>query len=133
MKGPFICRIRVLNIGNSYSGWNFGFGVIRASSTRQTDYYYDCALVHADGCISTKYTGSGNSTKVLEKRMENNDELIIKRDDKNNILFALNDENKLNVGHSDVGGDYKIVAGFSSSLKNLNDTFEMVELENLWQ
>ena len=52
LEGAFEIKLKILNIYklNACSMWYFGFGLIRSSSLRTNDYYYDCLYVFS--CLS---------------------------------------------------------------------------------
>lgn len=129
LEGPFTSKIKVVNINpnNCSSYWNYAVGIIKADhKSSESSYYMDSILIQSNGYIPGKFTSSGSDRQIFFTNWKNNDVIFIKRDENNSVYFALNDENSYHLAHKDIRGSFRIVMGFSASMKG--DVFELEEI-----
>jgi len=122
LTGPFICKVSVNLLLSVNDYWKHTFGIIKENSNNISQYYMDCILFNSLGYLAKKFSSSGAYKKIFDK-WKTGDELIIKRDYDNTILFGLNDENELIEAFTSIIGNFRIVMGFSKNIEG--DQFTM--------
>lgn len=129
-SGEFKAKVKVHKMdttkANNY--WGYAVGIIRKNSTLVDNYYTDAICLQANGYLANKYTSSGSYKKLLPDKWAEGDEIIIKRDSKNNLYFGVNSEDNLYLAFDNITGDFRIVIGFVSTSKD--DSFELTEIES---
>lgn len=128
-NGEFKAKVKVLKIDSVKANNNFGYaiGICRKNSTVIDAYYNDSIVLQANGYLANKFSGSGTYKKLFKTNWVANDEIIIKRDSKNNLYFGINSESDMQLGFENISGEFKIIIGFTSS--SVGDSFELLELE----
>lgn len=130
LQGSFFCKIKILNIDassvNSY--WNYTCGICRPTIANEGTYYNDSLLLQSNGYIPQEFTGSGSHKSLFSDHWKVGDELLIKRDDKNDVYFGINSESSFTLAFYNKPGPYRIVMGFGGLLNG--DIFEMEELRD---
>jgi hypothetical protein len=132
LNGQFLCKVKILSIDSSAvtSYWNYCFGVCKLNLRDQNTYYNDSLIFQSNGYISKEFTGSGSHLQLFNGQdWKTGDELLLKRDENNNIYFGINSETSLKLAFSNQPEPFKIVMGFSS-VRN-GDSFSMIELNQL--
>jgi hypothetical protein len=117
LEGSFEVKIRIERINPSQANayWNYGFGIMRASSQNHSAYYNDSCMLNSNCYTASQFSGSGGS-QVFNRCLQNGDLLCFKREDDNNIYYALNDDNGYKLVFSNIAGPFKLVLGFGSSI-----------------
>jgi hypothetical protein len=128
LEGAFECKIRVKHInpssGNSY--WNYGVGIMKHDSTKDANYYDDGVVFLSNGWLANKFSGSGSHVQLFNNQWKDGEAVLIKRDESQNVYFAMNDETTYKLAFGGITGKFRIVFGFSSSIKE--GEFELEEL-----
>lgn len=124
-EGPFFARLRINNITRK-TDWSLNIGVIRANSTNTNSYYQDGAFFMCSGKITVQF--QGNQGRNIFRQWNNGDEVLIKRDDKNDIYFGLNDDETMEKCFSNISGSYRLCVGFSNSM--VGDNIEIIEVDS---
>jgi hypothetical protein len=126
VEGPFQCKVKIISINDNYvnEAWNYTFGIQKSDSTNNDSYYNDAVVLQSAGYIN-KFSGYSNK-KEISKSWNINDELLMRRDENNNVYFGINCEQANVLGGNSVVGKFRIIMGFASSMRN--DNFEMLEL-----
>jgi hypothetical protein len=126
LEGAFECKIKIERINPSYanSSWNYCFGLIRASSTNEGSYYNDSVIFQSYGYLAQQFSGSGHTQ--LFSCLKDGDIVYMKREQNNDVHFAVNDESSYKLGFTNISGPFRIVFGFSSSMND--GIFELEEL-----
>lgn len=124
LEGPFTAKFKINNI-TIKTDWRINIGIIKSNSTKVNNYYTDGLFFMCSGKKTVEYLG--NTGISLFPNWENNDIVIIKRDEENNIYFGLNNENELKLAYNNIKGSFKLCIGFSASCNN--DSIEFVELD----
>lgn len=127
VEGPFTCKVLVKNINtSSVSGvWNYSFGLIKPHMINESNYYNDSVMQMSEGTCNQQYAGY-ESTKLWSTYWKQGDELMMKRDEQNNVYFAINGEAFYKLEYSGIVGPHRIVMGFGASVNG--GDFEMIEL-----
>ena len=128
LEGAFECKIRVKHINSSSANsyWNYGIGIMKHDSTRDSNYYDDGVVFLSNGWLANKFSGSGSHVQLFNNIWKDGDLLLIKRDESNNVYFGMNDENSYKLAFDNISGKYRVIFGFSSSMKE--GEFELEDL-----
>ena len=129
IEGPLFCRIRIINIDSSKVGsyWSYGFGIVKPDSTDDGSYYNGGIILQSNGWLAQKFSGSGSHRQIFFENWKNGDEIMVKRDENNNVFFAYNSETNFVLAYDSITGPFRIILGFSTS--SSNDSFEMIDLD----
>ena len=125
LEGPFFAKLRINTISRT-SDWSLNIGIQRSNSVNDSSYYNDGMFFMCSGKKTVQFQGSQSTT--LFRTWVNGDEIIISRDEKNDIYFGLNDEADLKLAYNAIVGSYRICVGFSTACTG--DNIEFLELEN---
>lgn len=125
LEGPFYAVLKIHNITRK-SDWSLNIGIQRATSQNQGSYYQDGCFLMCSGKITTQF--QGNTGRNFKRQWNNGDEILIKRDENNNLFFALNNEDELEQAYTNIAGPFRICCGFSSGMTG--DRIEFMELDN---
>lgn len=123
--GAMFARIKVHNISRR-SDWSLNIGLQRANSNNDNSYYMDGVFFMCSGKITNQF--QGNVGRNMHSAWNNGDEILISRDENNNVLFGLNDESTLTQAYANITGPFRICIGFSSACNG--DHIELLEVEN---
>jgi len=123
--GAFFARIRVNNITRK-SDWSLSIGIQRANSTNTNSYYQDGCFMMCSGKISVQF--QGNSGRSIFRQWNNGDEILLMRDDNNDVYCGLNEETLMEKCYSNIAGAYRLCVGFSSGMSG--DNIEILEVDN---
>jgi flagellar biosynthesis chaperone FliJ len=128
LEGAFEAKIRVIHINSSSANsyWNYGVGIMKFDSTKDSSYYDDGVVYLSNGWLANKFSGSGSHNQLFNSSWKNGDAILIKRDENNNVYFGMNEEYSYKLAFGDISGKYRIIFGFSSSIKE--GEFELEEL-----
>lgn len=121
----FTVKIKKLNNpGSVNSHWNITFGLIKEGrETNQSSYYNDSCILHSNGYLNVKFSGSSGS-ELKGSIWKEEDEITVSRNSNDEVFFAMNKEEKV-LCFTDIKGSMRAVIGFSSSL--MGDVFEIVD------
>lgn len=125
LEGAFFAVLKIHNITRK-SDWSLNIGIQRATSTNQGSYYQDGCFFMCSGKITTQF--QGNTGRNFKRQWNNGDEVLIKRDENNNVFMALNNEDELEQAYTNITGPFRICVGFSSGM--IGDKIEFLELDN---
>lgn len=123
-SGPLLARIKINNITRK-NDWNLNIGLIRANNTNSNNYYQDGVFYMCSGKITVQY--QGNQGRNITRAWENGDEIIIKRDENNDIWFGLNEDSSLQKVYTNITGEMRLCVGYSSS--SSGDNIEILEVD----
>lgn len=128
LKGSFLAKIKVINIDSSTanSDWYQSVGIMDATNTDFNSYYSYSSILKSTGEF---YNSSGGTQRLFNSPFKTDDTIYMKRDEENNLYFAINDEDDMKLARSNCSGDYKIVFGFMFACNG--DTYELEELSEL--
>jgi hypothetical protein len=128
IDGAFECRIRVkhINASSATSYWNYAVGIMKADSTRDSNYYDDSIVFQSNGYIANQFSGSGSHLQLFNQTWKGGDEVLIKREENNDVYFAMNDDTNYKMAFPNISGKYRVIFGFGSSMNE--GEFELEEL-----
>lgn len=125
LEGPFFAKLKINNISRN-SDWSLNIGIQRSNSVNDSSYYSDGAFFMCSGKKTVEFQGSQGTN--MFRTWINGDEVIITRNEKNEVYFGLNDESDLKLAYNSIPGSFRICVGFSTAC--VGDNIEFLELEN---
>jgi hypothetical protein len=128
VEGRFECQLYVKKLINksANSMWWIGFGLIRGASNEQNSYYMDSACLYSTGQLNAPFQGA-NGTTLFYDTWKTGDNIYMKRDENNDVWFAMNSKDDYKKAFNRLDGQFRIVMGFINSIST-QDEFELVEL-----
>jgi hypothetical protein len=130
VEGSFTCKVKIHNLDTcevaSYGDYAFGLLPVKeklACTNQEGASYEGCFLLKCRGLIQQNTSSDATQYFPMWKIK---DTLIMKRDEKNNVYFGINEDSELKLLFSDLKGSFHIVLfyGYGQCL----DFFEMLEL-----
>lgn len=129
LEGKFVAKIKVneINSEKTKSQFSHAVGIIRKNAIiNDGNYQKESILLQSNGYIADRFTNSGMFKKLFDSPWSKSDEIIIKRDTKNDIYFGINDENSLKKAFGNVTGEFRLVIGLSTQI--VGDELELIEI-----
>jgi len=127
VDGRFECQLYVKKLTNcnANSMWYFSFGLVQTTDFDENSYYSHSACLFSTGQLNLALQGA-NGDKIHDN-WRTGDNIFMKRDENNDVWFAMNSRDGYKKAFSGLSGQFRIVMGFINSI-NTADEFEMVEL-----
>lgn len=124
--GEFTAKFTIDSINQSKvkGNLNYCIGVCQKTSVNVNDYYTSSVFVMSSGFANEKYKNVATKNKLSETWKEG-DEITIRRDNKNDIYYVLNNEEPKLVINGLVG-EYKLIVAFAANVEY--GEFSLVEL-----
>lgn len=129
LEGKFVAKIKVNEINSEKTKTQFSHavGLIRSKAIiNDGNYQKESILLQSNGYIADRFTNSGMFKKLFDTPWTKSDEIIIKRDSKNDLYFAINDETNFKKAFGNVTGEYRLVIGLSTQI--VGDELELIEI-----
>lgn len=116
----FTVKVKLVNLckDRSFINSNFSYaiGVCKDyCDDDQSSYYNNSVVLFSNGYINTKYKLIKNTTKKYTKIWEIDDTITIIRNEYNDIIFAINDQEP-EIAFDNIDMPVKLIAGFSNSV-----------------
>ena len=128
--GSFQAKIKIHKIDDTKANnyWGYAIGISRSNSTIIDNYFNDSICLQANGYLANKFTGTGSHKKLFKTNWKKGDEIVVKRDEKNDVYFGVYNENssEMLLAFENIVGEFRIVIGFTSS--SVGDKFELTEI-----
>ena len=130
-SGALLCKIKLVQYTHNSNNWKCGIGLIRNNNNTIYQYYNHSIVMANDTLINTKFTGTDTKIRLFQNTIwKEGDEIIVKRDNSNDVYFGINDESSMVKGYDNIEGDFRIVIGFINFMEK-NDIFELIYLKDL--
>ena len=129
-SGPLLCKIKLVKYKHNSNNWTCAIGLIRNNSNSIGDYYNYSVVLANDCLVNTQFTGKNTRKRIMGRKWEEGDEIIVKRDKNNDVYFGINDESSMVKGFDKIEGEFRVIIGFINKIEK-DDTFELVILKHL--
>lgn len=121
------CKIRISKINTAYANsfWSYCIGLINDGfETNVNNYYNYSVLLHSNGSLNIKFSGSCDNSGTKTKVWEQDDSITVTRSLNNEVFFSVNNEEKVSC-FQEISGPKKLILAVSSS--SIDDEFELIE------
>lgn len=124
-SGEFTAKFVIdsINPSKAKTNMNYCIGICQKNSTSVNDYYNQSILVMSSGYSAEKNKNVSSKNKLSEM-WKDKDEITIRRDNKNDFYYSLNNEEKL--VYNGIVGEFKLIVAFGTSVEY--GDFSLVDL-----